>query len=60
MYLYQEKWSQAAGALDQLINSNNYSLTADYSTIFLKENENNAETVFDVEYSADEGGLRGV
>ena len=59
VYLYQEKWSQAAGALDQLINSNNYSLTADYSTIFLKENENNAETVFDVEYSADEGGSYG-
>ena len=59
VYLYQEEWSLAAGTLDQLINSNNYSLTPDYSTIFLKENENNAETVFDVEYSEAEGGSYG-
>ena len=59
VYLYQEKWSLAAGALDQIINSNYYALTADYTSIFLKENENNAETIFDIEFSADEGGSYG-
>jgi len=59
VYLYQEKFSQAAAIFDQIINSNRYALASDYATLFLKENENNSETVFDVEYSADEGGSYG-
>lgn len=59
VYLYQEKFSQAVTVFDQIISSNNYALAADYTTLFLKENENNSETVFDVEYSADEGGSYG-
>ena len=38
---------------DQIISSNNYTCCR-YTILFLKENENNSETVFDVEYSADE------
>ena len=44
---------------DILINTGYYSLASDYSTLFLKENENNSETVFDVEYSDQEGGSYG-
>ena len=56
VYLYQENWPLANQTLKTLINSGNYSLASDYSTLFLKENENNSETVFDVEYSDQEGG----
>ena len=59
VYLYQEKWPLANQTFNILINSGNYSLASDYSTLFLKENENNSETVFDVEYSDQEGGSYG-
>ena len=59
VYLYQENWPLANQTLNTLINSGNYSLASDYSTLFLKENENNSETVFDVEYSDQEGGSYG-
>ncbi|CAI8164323.1 MAG: Uncharacterised protein [Crocinitomicaceae bacterium] len=59
VYLYQENWPLANQTLKTLINSGNYSLASDYSTLFLKENENNSETVFDVEYSDQEGGSYG-
>lgn len=59
VYLYQENWSLANQTFDILINTGYYSLASDYSTLFLKENENNSETVFDVEYSDQEGGSYG-
>ena len=59
VYLYQENWTAASQTLNTLISSGNYSLASDYNTIFLKENENNSETVFDVEYSDQEGGSYG-
>lgn len=51
IYLYQEKYIEAANALDQVINSGQYQLVDDYSTIFLNSNENNSESVFEVQYS---------
>ena len=59
VYLYQQKWEQARQTFSSIINSGYYSLATDYSTLFLKENENNSETVFDVEYSDQEGGSYG-
>jgi starch-binding outer membrane protein, SusD/RagB family len=59
VYLYQDNWSAASQTLNTLINSTNYSLVSDYNTMFLKENENNSETVFDIEYSDQEGGSYG-
>lgn len=59
VYLYQENWPLANQTFDILINTGYYSLASDYSTLFLKENENNSETVFDVEYSDQEGGSYG-
>ncbi len=55
VYLYQEKYVQAAQVLDQVINSGTYSLVSDYSTIFETAGENNAESVFEVQYSDAEG-----
>lgn len=55
-YLYQGKYSEAAATLDEVRNSGIYSLISDYDQLFLAANENNTETVFDVQYSGLEGG----
>lgn len=55
VYLFQQKYGDAADVLDDLILSNNYSLVSDYSTIFENDNENNSESVFEVQYSDLEG-----
>lgn len=56
VYLYQNKFGQAANVLDQVINSNEYSLIPDYRNLFSVSNEGHSETVFDIQYSGLEGG----
>jgi len=58
-YLYQNKYVEAAATFDQVITSGVYSLYADYGQLFSVSNENNSETVFDVEYTGLEGGSYG-
>ena len=53
-YLYQDKFTEAANALDQVI-AGPYDLVDDYSTIFELEGENNIESVFEVQYTDKEG-----
>lgn len=55
IYLYQDKFPEAATTLDQVINSGRYQLVEDFSTIFLNSNENNEESVFEVQYFGGEG-----
>lgn len=59
VYLYQGKYGEAATVLDEVINSGQYALIADYTQLFTAANENNSETVFDIEYSGLEGGSYG-
>jgi tetratricopeptide (TPR) repeat protein len=59
VYLYQNKFSEAATTFDQVIASGKYSLFADYDQLFSVANENNSETVFDIEYTGLEGGSYG-
>ncbi len=54
-YLYQNKFVEASTVLDQLITSGSYSLVSNYNTIFENNNENNSESVFEVQYSDGEG-----
>ncbi len=54
-YLYQDKWSDAASILDDVINTGPYDLLADYSTMFENDNENNIESVFEIQYTDIEG-----
>lgn len=56
VYLFQQKYTEAAAVLDDLILSGPYSLVTDYSTIFENDNENNSESVFEIQYSDAEGG----
>ncbi len=55
VYLYQENFEEAAIALDQVINSGQYQLVPSFATIFLNSNENNIESVFEVQYFGGEG-----
>ncbi|MFC3875886.1 RagB/SusD family nutrient uptake outer membrane protein [Winogradskyella maritima] len=54
-YLYQDKFSQAATVLEDLIANGPHDLLTDYSTMFLNDNENNIESVFEVQYTDVEG-----
>lgn len=55
IYLYQNKFQQAANVLDNVINDGNYSLVSDYATIFENNNENNIESVFEIQYTDTQG-----
>lgn len=54
-HLYQDEFSEAADALEQVIGSNQYELFGDFSTLFLTQNENNIESVFEIQYTNKEG-----
>ncbi|GLB47686.1 RagB/SusD family nutrient uptake outer membrane protein [Neptunitalea lumnitzerae] len=55
VYLYQEKFSESAAVLEDLISSSNYALVNDFSTLFEEEQENGIESVFEVQYTDIEG-----
>lgn len=50
-YLFQKKYAESAKAFDEVIKSNEYSLVADYSQLFLKGQEYGAESLFEIGYS---------
>ena len=54
-YLYQEKFTEAASTLDEVINSGVYVLADNYNSIFEHEGENGPESVFEVQYTDLEG-----
>jgi hypothetical protein len=59
VFLYQNKFVDSATVLETLIASNSYSLVSNYNSIFENNNENNAESVFEVQYSDGEGASFG-
>jgi len=59
VYLYQNKFEEAAATFDEVIASGSYSLIPNYNDLFSVANENNSETVFDVQYTGLEGGSYG-
>ncbi len=58
-YLYQNKFTEAANTLDQVIHEGPYTLFGDFSTLFRVASENNSETVFDIQYIGFLGGSYG-
>ncbi|MDG1398711.1 MAG: RagB/SusD family nutrient uptake outer membrane protein [Polaribacter sp.] len=54
-YLYQQKYNEAATALESVINSGVYDLVSDYNSIFEEAGENNMESVFEVQYFEGQG-----
>ncbi|MEL7002458.1 MAG: RagB/SusD family nutrient uptake outer membrane protein [Bacteroidota bacterium] len=55
VHLYQDDFGSAATALEQVINSSQYELFQDYSTLFLNANENSIESVFEIQYTNAQG-----
>jgi hypothetical protein len=51
VYMQQRKWALASAELDEVINSKQYALVSDYSDNFTMANENNSESVFEVQFS---------
>ncbi|MFK8059815.1 MAG: RagB/SusD family nutrient uptake outer membrane protein [Polaribacter sp.] len=55
VYLYQNKFNEAAAVLDNVILNGPYDLVADYKSIFEEAGENNIESVFEVQYFDGQG-----
>ena len=51
--LYEKKYDASAAVLQNVINSNAYSLVPVFDNIFLKSGENGPESVFEIQYSSD-------
>lgn len=49
-YLYQNKYEQVLGVVEQIEALGKYSLFPNYEELFAAENENNQEVIFDVQY----------
>ena len=54
--LYQNKFSEALGNLESVINSGDYALATDYFSNFRSDGENGPEAIFAIQFSAS-GGL---
>jgi len=50
--LYEGRWQEAAAVADQVMKLGVYSLFPDYRQLFMEANENNAEVIFDIQYTA--------
>ena len=57
-YIFQEKWSEAATAADEVINSGKYALEPNFRDVFLAENDNGPEVIFSVQHSINDGSPR--
>jgi starch-binding outer membrane protein, SusD/RagB family len=49
VYMYLKKWPQVMALTQDIINSGQYSLVPDYSSIWKQAGDNNAESLFEVE-----------
>ncbi|UGU16875.1 RagB/SusD family nutrient uptake outer membrane protein [Sinomicrobium kalidii] len=49
VYLYQEKWQEAAEAAQTVIGSGEYGLEPDYATVWRASSENGTESVFEIQ-----------
>ena len=59
VYMQQHRWQEAADQFELVINSPaNYSLTINYKDNFTDVNENNEESIFEVQFRAGEASCR--
>lgn len=54
--LWRKNWAKAKTTAEAIVSSNEYSLTPEYSEIFTEDGENNAESVFEIQYMNASGG----
>ena len=53
VYLFQEKWGEAAAKLGEVVSGNQYSLLDNYGDNFNGNGENSPESVFEIQFSGD-------
>ncbi|MBL0741140.1 RagB/SusD family nutrient uptake outer membrane protein [Chryseolinea lacunae] len=58
-YLFQEKWSDAKPLLEEIVNSNQFALMDRYHDNFRASTNNNKESIFEVQYSVNDGAPNG-
>lgn len=51
VYMQQRRWADASAVFTQIINSGQYSLVPNYLDNFTQSNENNRESVFEVQFT---------
>jgi tetratricopeptide (TPR) repeat protein len=51
-YMQMHRWSEAKSDLDVIVNSGRYDLVPNYLDNFTADNENNKESVFEIQFSA--------
>lgn len=51
VYLYENKFKEAADVLEPIIASGTYNLVSDYASIYLASGENGPESVFEIQYT---------
>ena len=54
--LYEERWAEAAAAAKEVMDLGHYTLFSNYRTMFLLDNENNSEIIFDIQFKQPESG----
>ncbi|GLU54242.1 RagB/SusD family nutrient uptake outer membrane protein [Dyadobacter frigoris] len=59
VYLFQKKYAEAKTILEAIVASGKYSLMAKYHDNFQASTNNNAESIFEVEYSVNDGAAGG-
>ncbi len=52
VYMYQKKWDQVKVLTDEVINSGQYQLLANYANLWRQEGNNNVESIFEIETGA--------
>ncbi len=54
--LFEERWAEAATTAKQVMDLGHYDLFPDYRGMFMLENENNSEIIFDIQFKQPESG----
>ncbi|HVU56259.1 MAG TPA: RagB/SusD family nutrient uptake outer membrane protein [Puia sp.] len=60
VYLTQKDYNDAKTTFEDLINTNGLTLLTDYSQLFDGQHENNAESLFEIQYSTDANNTQGL
>lgn len=59
VHMFQQEWDQAATLFDTIINSGEFDLVESYYHNFKIEYENNIESIFEIQYSVNDGTPQG-
>jgi starch-binding outer membrane protein, SusD/RagB family len=49
VYMYRQNWNEVFALTESVINSNQYALVSDYSTIWRQVGENSSESIFEIQ-----------